>query len=128
MGWYIGLSPLLARAIVQGMGVSECPREFIALAHRLADASGPVIRGYFRTPVTVADKADESPVTIADREAETALRRILAEHVPTHGVIGEEHGAERADAELVWVLDPIDGTKAFITGKPSFSTLIDLLH
>ena len=60
----------------------------------------------------VDDKSDASPVTIADREAETAMRAILAKEVPEHGVYGEEHGVERADAEYVWVLDPIDGTQA----------------
>ncbi|KAF0145648.1 MAG: Inositol monophosphatase [Rhodospirillaceae bacterium] len=98
----------------------------VALAHRLAEASGVVARRYFRTSVTVDDKADTSPVTIADREIELMLRDILRRTVPAHGIIGEEYGAEHADAEWVWVLDPIDGTKAFITGKPSFGTLIGL--
>ncbi|APR82188.1 Histidinol-phosphatase [Minicystis rosea] len=98
------------------------------LARRLADASGAVIRRYFRTGLDAEDKADQSPVTIADREAESAIRQILAVEAPDHGVIGEEHGRDHADAELVWVLDPIDGTKAFLTGKPLFGTLIALLH
>ena len=104
------------------------PAELVALANRLADAARPIAARYFRTPVTVDDKSDLSPVTIADREAETAMRTLLAKHVPDHGVFGEEHGAERTDAEYVWVLDPIDGTKAFITGLPIFGTLIALLH
>jgi histidinol phosphatase-like enzyme (inositol monophosphatase family) len=98
------------------------------LAHRLAEASGAVIRRHFRTGLDADDKADQSPVTRADREAEAAMRALLAAHAPGHGVIGEELGRERADAELVWVLDPIDGTKAFLTGKPLFGTLIALLH
>ena len=102
--------------------------DFIDLAHRLADAARPIAARYFRTPVAVDDKADASPVTIADREAETAMRKLLDQHVPQHGVFGEEHGAVRTDAEYVWVLDPIDGTKAFITGLPIFGTLIALLH
>ena len=102
--------------------------DFVALANSLADAARPIAARYFRTPVTVDDKSDLSPVTIADREAETAMRALLKKHVPAHGVFGEEHGAERTDAEYVWVLDPIDGTKAFITGLPIFGTLIALLH
>ncbi|NFV78649.1 histidinol-phosphatase [Magnetospirillum aberrantis] len=104
------------------------PAEFVALAGRLADAARPVIRKYFRTPVTVDDKADSSPVTIADREAEATMRAIISETFPEHGILGEEHGRHNTDAEWVWVLDPIDGTKAFITGKPSFGTLIALAH
>jgi inositol-phosphate phosphatase/L-galactose 1-phosphate phosphatase/histidinol-phosphatase len=98
------------------------------MAMRLADAAGGVIRRYFRQPVTVHDKPDSSPVTIADREAEAAMRRLIGEAAASHGILGEEFGRERTEAEWVWVLDPIDGTKAFITGKPSFGTLIALLH
>ncbi|MBI2239980.1 MAG: histidinol-phosphatase [Magnetospirillum gryphiswaldense] len=103
-----------------------CPAEFVALAHELADAARPVIRKYFRTPVAVDDKDDASPVTIADREAEATMRAIIKARFPDHGIFGEEHGRENVDARYVWVLDPIDGTKAFITGKPSFGTLIAL--
>jgi len=104
------------------------PAELVALANKLADAARPIAARYFRTGVTIDDKSDASPVTIADREAETAMRSLLSGHVPSHGVFGEEHGVDRADAEYVWVLDPIDGTKAFITGLPIFGTLIALLH
>ncbi len=105
------------------MIVSE---DMIRLAHSLADAARPVIRHYFRTPIAIDDKADASPVTIADREVEAAMRALLARHVPEHGVLGEEHGRSDKDSDWVWVLDPIDGTRAFITGKPSFGTLIAL--
>lgn len=104
------------------------PPDLVALAHRLADAARPIAARYFRTGVTVDDKSDLSPVTVADREAEAAMRELLDHHVPDHGVFGEEHGAVRTDAEYVWVLDPIDGTKAFITGLPLFGTLIGLFH
>ena len=104
------------------------PSNLVALAHQLADAARPIAARYFRTGVTVDDKSDLSPVTIADREAETAMRELLDRHVPDHGVFGEEHGAVRTDADYVWVLDPIDGTKAFITGLPLFGTLIGLFH
>jgi inositol-phosphate phosphatase/L-galactose 1-phosphate phosphatase/histidinol-phosphatase len=104
------------------------PAELVALAHALADAVRPIAQRYFRTQIKIDDKSDASPVTIADREAETAMRALLTKHVPQHGVFGEEHGAVRTDADYVWVLDPIDGTKAFITGLPIFGTLIGLLH
>jgi inositol-phosphate phosphatase/L-galactose 1-phosphate phosphatase/histidinol-phosphatase len=106
----------------------SCPREFVALGRRLADIAGAVLLQYFRKPLGIADKPDESPVTQADREAESRMREAIAGAVPDHGVIGEEHGRERADAEFVWVLDPIDGTKAFISGIPVFGTLIALLR
>jgi len=76
----------------------------------------------------VEAKGDASPVTEADRAAERALRAFLAERFPTHGIMGEEYGTERGDAEYLWVLDPIDGTRAFLTGRPLFGTLIGLLH
>ena len=98
----------------------------IDLALRLADTSGPVILGYYRTDVAVERKDDASPVTRADREAEDVLRQLLAAEVPDHGIFGEEHGSERLDAEYVWVLDPIDGTRAFVNGIPLFGTLIAL--
>ena len=109
------------------MNDTACPDHFITLAHRMADAARPIARRYFRAPIAVDAKDDRSPVTIADREIELAIRAMIAAECPDHGVIGEEHGAERADAEYVWVIDPIDGTRAFITGMPVFGTLIALL-
>jgi histidinol phosphatase-like enzyme (inositol monophosphatase family) len=100
----------------------------IALAHVLADAAGAAIRPWFRRPFLVETKQDFSPVTIADREAEAAIRALLAEHRPGDGVIGEEYGDDRADARRVWVLDPIDGTRAFVAGRPIFGTLIALME
>jgi histidinol phosphatase-like enzyme (inositol monophosphatase family) len=73
-------------------------------------------------------KGDASPVTQADRDAEQAMRDLLLARFPEHGVMGEEHGTVRGEAEWLWVLDPIDGTRAFITGRPLFGTLIGLLH
>ena len=105
-----------------------CPQDYIDFAHALADASGAAVRRYFRTPVPVEDKADASPVTVADREAESAMRAMIAERYPSHGVVGEEFGNRDEGAEEVWVLDPIDGTRAFIAGKPIFGTLIALLR
>lgn len=100
----------------------------IALAQMLADAAGAAIRPWFRRPFLVETKEDFSPVTIADREAEAAVRRLLAQYRPDDGVIGEEYGDDRADAARVWVLDPIDGTRAFVAGRPLFGTLIALLE
>ncbi len=110
------------------MTADRCPDEFIALAGRLADASGAIIRRYFRTPIPVDTKADDSPVTIADREAEAALRAMIEDEYPVHGIFGEEHGFVRTEAEYAWVLDPIDGTKAFVSGMPIFGTLIALMR
>ena len=96
----------------------------VEFAGRLADTGGEVVRRYFRTPLEVDRKDDETPVTIADREAEAAMRALIEQTYPDHGIVGEEYGHHQADAEQVWVLDPIDGTKAFISGKPMFGTLI----
>ena len=98
----------------------------LALAETLADAAGEVVRRYFRQKIAVDQKGDLTPVTIADREAEAAMRRLIVERFPDHGIIGEEHGRTRPDAPYVWVLDPIDGTKSFISGIPLFGTLIAL--
>ena len=95
----------------------------------LARESGDFIRPlYGRTDVRVETKADLSPVTRADRGAEELLRARIGREYPQHGIIGEEFGSDRPDAEFVWVLDPIDGTKAFITGVPLWGSLIALLH
>ena len=107
---------------------SRCPAEFVDLAHTLADASGGVIREYFRQPIPVDYKRDDSPVTVADREAEEAIRQVLAQRRPQDGIIGEELGSDRTDAEFVWVIDPIDGTKSFVSGRPIFGTLIAVLR
>jgi len=104
------------------------PDELLALAGRLADSSGAIAKRYFRSGVGTEIKPDRSPVTVADREAEAAIRKLIGAAHPEHGVIGEEYGADRPDAEFVWVLDPIDGTKSFITGRPLFGTLIALAH
>jgi histidinol phosphatase-like enzyme (inositol monophosphatase family) len=99
----------------------------IALAHRLADAAREAIRPHFRTPVAAERKADATPVTIADRDAEQAMRRILTAEVPQDGVHGEEFGASEGRSGRQWVLDPVDGTKAFLAGRPIFGTLVGLL-
>lgn len=102
----------------------------VEVAQRAADAAGEVLRKYFRQRVEIIDKEDHSPVTIADREAEEAMVSVILKSFPTHAIFGEENGWRCAEnsADFVWVLDPIDGTKSFITGKPLFGTLIALLH
>ena len=100
----------------------------VALAQELASVARQNTVPLFRTPLDVISKADASPVTIADRSAEAAMRRLIAENFPDHGIYGEEHGQERIDAPYLWVLDPIDGTKSFITGSPLWGTLVALLH
>eukprot|EP00850_Spirogloea_muscicola_P011600 SM000072S21234 [mRNA] locus=s72:468687:471132:- [translate_table: standard] len=107
-----------------------CPPDFVEVGAELAGAAGRIVLQYFRQGLAVEDKQDLSPVTIADRKAEAAMRAILRERLPSHAIYGEEEGLEvgHGDGEWFWVLDPIDGTKSFITGKPLFGTLIALLH
>ena len=100
--------------------------EFLALAEKLADAAGPIAMKSFRQGVAAETKADMSPVTVADRDAEAAMRAIIEAAYPDHGILGEEMGEQNTGAEFVWVLDPIDGTQSFVTGKPLFGTLIAL--
>jgi histidinol phosphatase-like enzyme (inositol monophosphatase family) len=100
----------------------------LELAGRLADAAGAAIRPFFRKRFAMEAKADLSPVTEADRAAEAAMRAILATERPADGVIGEEYGQDRPDAERVWVLDPIDGTRSFVAGRPIFGTLVALVE
>ncbi len=99
-----------------------------SLAQALADAAAAQSMRHFRTPLDIITKADESPVTLADRAAESAMRELLAQRAPADGIYGEEHGAERLEAARVWVLDPIDGTRSFITGSPLWGTLIGVLQ
>jgi inositol-phosphate phosphatase/L-galactose 1-phosphate phosphatase/histidinol-phosphatase len=101
-------------------------RRYADLAIRLADAARPIAMRYFRNDPHTETKSDASPVTIADRESERAMREIIRAEFPAHGIIGEEWGSDRPDASHVWVLDPIDGTKSFVTGRPLFGALIAL--
>ncbi|HEY1383005.1 MAG TPA: histidinol-phosphatase [Dongiaceae bacterium] len=101
-------------------------QDFVDLANRLADASRPILNSYYRRKLDVDIKSDASPVTRADREAEAAIRTLINATYPDHGIFGEEFGKERESAEYVWVLDPLDGTRAFVTGRPTFGTLIAL--
>ncbi|MCR6497582.1 histidinol phosphate phosphatase [Shinella sp. CPCC 101442] len=107
---------------------TTCPPAFLAIAHAMADAAAEVIRPWFRKRIPVDAKADASPVTIADRDAETVMRGMIEAAFPEHGIRGEEFGACRTNAEWIWVLDPIDGTKSFLSGSLAFGTQIALLH
>ncbi|KAG0627576.1 hypothetical protein M758_2G211600 [Ceratodon purpureus] len=118
-----------------GMAVEETLSDesmgmFVEVVHKLADAARVITLKYFRSKFQIIDKADLSPVTIADRSAELAMRELLAEHCPSHSIYGEEWGLTTPEegSDFVWVLDPIDGTKSFITGKPVFGTLIALMY
>lgn len=103
----------------------------LAFAHRLADAAGAVIRPYFRKRIEVADKGAQGfydPVTEADRRAEETMREMIHAHYPEDGILGEELGEAPGTSGYRWVLDPIDGTRAFIAGQPLWGTLIGLEH
>jgi len=100
----------------------------IALAAALADAAGGAIRPFFRAPFEIDTKSDASPVTEADKAAEIAMRDIIEKLRPSDGIIGEEYGTTRPDASRTWVLDPIDGTRSFIAGRPIFGTLVALMQ
>lgn len=108
--------------------MSSSESDLSSIAHALADAAAAHSMRWFRQPLDIITKADESPVTLADRAAETAMREILGARCPTDGIYGEEHGPERLDAARIWVLDPIDGTRSFITGSPLWGTLIGVLE
>jgi myo-inositol-1(or 4)-monophosphatase len=103
--------------------------DFAAFVDQLASVSGETILPFFRTALSIENKSlagGFDPVTAADRAAEVAMRTLIKKSFPAHGIVGEELGVERADAEYVWVLDPIDGTKSFICGLPAWGTLIAL--
>lgn len=102
--------------------------EYSIFAEKLANMASQEILPLFRKKIVVENKTDTSPVTQADKNAELVMREYIKKMYPTHGIVGEEFGVENENAEFVWVLDPIDGTKSFITGSPLFGTLISLLH
>ncbi|CAL5205637.1 unnamed protein product [Lathyrus oleraceus] len=126
-------SPSSSRLRLRAMASSSPPHQlthFADVANKAADAAGDVIRKYFRKKFDIIHKQDLSPVTIADQSAEEAMVSVILDNFPSHAVYGEEKGwrCKQNSADYVWVLDPIDGTKSFITGKPLFGTLIALLQ
>jgi myo-inositol-1(or 4)-monophosphatase len=99
----------------------------VSLAEQLAEVARRIARQHFRLPLAVAHKTDGTPVTVADRGIEDQMRRLIRAAFPRHAIRGEEFAAE-GSGEFTWVLDPIDGTKSFISGYPLFGSLIALLH
>jgi inositol-phosphate phosphatase/L-galactose 1-phosphate phosphatase/histidinol-phosphatase len=103
-------------------------QKLILLAERLADCSGAILRRHFRRPTTLVCKDDGSPVTPAEQEVEATLRSMICREMPEDGIIGEELEDERSNSDWVWMIDPIDGTKSYLSGLPIFGTLISLSH
>ncbi len=102
--------------------------QHLKVALQAADEAREITLKYFRQPLDVIQKSDSSPVTIADQETETLIRRIITKAFPNHGFYGEETGQTNIDLDWTWVVDPIDGTASFTTGKPTFGTLISLCY
>lgn len=101
--------------------------EFKKFACLLAEESAKIIRQYFRHAFSIDKKSDDSPVTIADKKAEEVMRELIMKEFPEHGIVGEEEGEYKPEAEYKWVLDPIDGTLSFVCGSHLFGTLIALV-
>ena len=102
--------------------------EYKSFLKELCDIASNQIMPYYGNNIEVELKSDATPVTIADKKAEEIIRDLIKKRYPSHGIIGEEYGSENENSEFVWVLDPIDGTKSFISGVPLFATLIALVH
>ena len=102
--------------------------ELLDFAEFMAFEARKQITPHFREEIDIESKEDNTPVTIADKKAEEEIRKLISMNYPGHGIYGEEMGGSGLDAEYVWVIDPIDGTKSFIAGRPIFGTLIALLH
>jgi len=109
-------------------GTFDYEKEFKGFFDEMAEEARVIALKYFRSNLVVSEKNDKSPVTLADKEIEATLRDMIRKRYPAHGIIGEEYGKENETAEFVWVIDPIDGTRAFATGKPLFGTIIGLAH
>lgn len=100
----------------------------LAAAREAAQAAADVLRHYWRRGVDIELKSDDTPVTVADREAEMAIRKVLQQALPGASIYGEEFGRDEGDPELLWMVDPLDGTKSFVRRTPFFSTQIALMH
>ncbi|QIQ22354.1 histidinol-phosphatase [Zophobihabitans entericus] len=100
----------------------------LTFAKKLADTSRSIILDSLKNPIVFDTKSDLSPVTVIDQKVEKSLRDLITESYPEHGILGEEYESEKLDADYVWVIDPIDGTKAFVTGLPVYGTLISLTY
>ena len=106
---------------------SENLKEFAMFAGELAESARKVSIKHFRNLASVEYKKDGSPVTVADHDTEEMVRQMIAHRYPDHTIVGEEHGSAFSSGPWTWVIDPIDGTRSFITGKPTFGCLIALL-
>jgi len=104
------------------------PAELVAFARDTAERAGAVAMRHFRTPLAIDAKADDSPVTLADRDTERAIRQAIAARFPGHAILGEEFGSEGATDGPLWVVDPIDGTRSFVAGQPTFGLLLAHLN
>ena len=102
--------------------------ELLLFSNYLADESEKIIKQYFRKPLIVSSKEDQSPVTIADKNTELRIRELIEFKYPNHGILGEEFDEKNINSEYLWVIDPIDGTRSFIAGHKDFGTLIALLY
>jgi histidinol phosphatase-like enzyme (inositol monophosphatase family) len=107
---------------------NETPQELLQAALDISETAAAIPMQYFRSTLAVEDKPDQSPVTIADRETEAHIRRAIEERFPAHGIFGEEFGRSAREDAHTWIVDPIDGTRAFICGIPLFGMLIGVLH
>jgi inositol-phosphate phosphatase/L-galactose 1-phosphate phosphatase/histidinol-phosphatase len=114
--------------LVDTQVIDTCPSEFIDFSHEVADTVGRVHRRNFRKYFSIEIKPDGSPVTQVDKESEQLVRQMIMEKFPDHGVIGEEFAPHQADADFVWVVDPLDGTQLFIMGRPLFGLLLALAY
>ena len=101
-------------------------QEYLNFANKLADEANTISMEYFRTSLDVENKSDETPVTIADKNTELKLRSMIEKEYPNHGILGEEFDSINPDAEFIWVIDPIDGTKSYLAGHKDFGNLISL--
>jgi histidinol phosphatase-like enzyme (inositol monophosphatase family) len=104
------------------------PKELLNAAIEISATAAAIPMRHYRSDLTVENKADESPVTIADRETEEHIRAAIQQRFPSHGIFGEEFGRSRAEAEFTWVIDPVDGTRSFISGVPLFGMLICVMQ
>jgi histidinol-phosphatase len=106
---------------------SPSPHALLEFALDAVWQAGRITLGYFQAGVAVDRKADNTPVTIADREAERRLRALITQYWPDHGMVGEEFGRSAATSQYTWLIDPIDGTKSFVSGVPLYANLLALL-
>ena len=113
--------------VIPGLSMSSTA-ELLDFAVRIAEEAGRIALGYFRTPLAISSKAEDSfdPVTCADRETEARLRQLIGAAYPEHGIVGEEHGVTTG-GRLRWIIDPIDGTRGFIAGSPMWGMLLGLM-